>query len=95
MSSRTRGNLHYGGPNGEAFTGDEKSYKFLKIFKKNEHSIIIGFHESGSKKASESLLSEKEYDKNIQLVREILNGKFKKVKDLLRLQMNIFSKTKS
>ena len=23
---------------------------FLKIFKKNEHSIIIGFHESGSKK---------------------------------------------
>ena len=57
---------------------------FLKIFKKNEHSIIIGFHESGSKKASESLLSEKEYDKNIQLVREILNGKFKKVKDLLR-----------
>ena len=25
---------------------------FLKIFKKNEHSIIIGFHESGSKKAS-------------------------------------------
>ena len=65
---------------------------FLKIFKKNEHSIIIGFHESGSKKASESLLSEKEYDKNIQLVREILNGKFKKVKDLLRVQMNIFSK---
>ena len=65
---------------------------FLKIFKKNEHSIIIGFHESGSKKASESLLSEKEYDKNIQLVREILNGKFKKVKDLLRDQMNIFSK---
>ena len=62
------------------------------MFKKNEHSIIIGFHESGSKKASESLLSEKEYDKNIQLVREILNGKFKKVKDLLRLQMNIFSK---
>ena len=46
---------------------------FLKIFKKNEHSIIIGFHESGSKKASESLLSEQEYDKNIQLVREILN----------------------
>ena len=33
---------------------------FLKIFKKNEHSIIIGFHESGSKKASESLLSEQE-----------------------------------
>ena len=65
---------------------------FLKIFKKNEHSIIIGFYESGSKKASESLLSEKEYDKNIQLVREILNGKFKKVKDLLRVQMNIFSK---
>ena len=65
---------------------------FLKIFKKNEHSIIIGFHESGSKKASESLLSEKEYDKNIQLVREILNGKFKKVKDLLKVQMNIFSK---
>ena len=65
---------------------------FLKIFKKNEHSIIIGFHESGSKKASESLLSEQEYDKNIQLVREILNGKFKKVKDLLRDQMNIFSK---
>ena len=65
---------------------------FLKIFKKNEHSIIIGFHESGSKKASESLLSEQEYDKNIQLVREMLNGKFKKVKDLLRDQMNIFSK---
>ena len=50
---------------------------FLKVFKKNEHSIIIGFHESGDKKVSESLLSENTYDQNIVLVREILNGKFK------------------
>ena len=53
----------------------------MKIFKKNEHSIIIGFHENSLKKVSEDLLSEKLYVKNISLVREILNGKFKKVKD--------------
>ena len=65
---------------------------FLKVFKKNEHSIIIGFHESGNKKISESLLSEKTYNENIVLVREILNGKFKKVKELLKQEMYAFSK---
>ena len=69
---------------------DKKLY--LKIFKKNEHSIIIGFHENSLKKVSEDLLSEKSYDKNISLVREILNGKFKKVKDLLKKDMYKFSK---
>ena len=68
---------------------DKKLY--LKIFKKNEHSIIIGFHENSLKKVSEDLLSEKLYDKNISLVREILNGKFKKVKDLLMKDMYTFS----
>jgi len=65
---------------------------FLKVFKKNEHSIIIGFHESGNKKISESLLSEKTYNENIVLVREILNGKFKTVKKLLKQEMYAFSK---
>jgi len=65
---------------------------FLKVFKKNEHSIIIGFHESGTKKISESLLSEKTYNENIVLVREILNGKFKTVKELLKQEMYAFSK---
>ncbi len=69
---------------------DKKLY--LKIFKKNEHSIIIGFHENSLKEVSEDLLSEKLYDKNISLVREILNGKFKKVKDLLKKDMYKFSK---
>ncbi len=64
---------------------------FLKVFKKNEHSIIIGFHESGDKKVSESLLSEKTYNKNIVLVRDILNGKFKKVKKLLKEEMYAYS----
>ena len=64
---------------------------FLKVFKKNEHSIIIGFYESGDKKVSESLLSEKTYNKNIVLVRDILNGKFKKVKKLLKEEMYAFS----
>ena len=64
---------------------------FLKVFKKNEHSIIIGFHESGDRKVSESLLSEKTYNKNIVLVRDILNGKFKKVKKLLKEEMYAFS----
>ena len=64
---------------------------FLKVFKKNEHSIIIGFHESGDKKVSESLLSEKTYNKNIVLVRDILNGKFKKVKKLLKEEMYALS----
>ena len=66
---------------------NSKKELFLKVFKKNEHSIIIGFHESGDKKVSESLLSENIYDQNIVLVREILNGKFKKVKKLLREEM--------
>ena len=70
-------------------SSDKKLY--LKIFKKNEHSIIIGFHENSLKKVSEDLLSEKLYDKNISLVREILNGKFKKVKDLLKKDMYKFS----
>ena len=69
---------------------DKKLY--LKIYKKNEHSIIIGFHENSLKKVSEDLLSEKLYNKNISLVREILNGKFKKVKDLLKKDMYSFSK---
>ena len=64
-----------------------KKELFLKIFKKNEHSIIIGFYESGLKKVSEDLLSEKSYDENISLIKEILNGKFKKVKDLLKKEM--------
>ena len=64
---------------------------FLKVFKKNEHSIIIGFYESGDKKVSESLLSEKTYNKNIVLVRDILNGKFKKVKKLLKEEMYAYS----
>ncbi len=64
---------------------------FLKVFKKNEHSIIIGFHESGDKKISESLLSEKTYNKNIVLARDILNGKFKKVKKLLKEEMYALS----
>ena len=64
---------------------------FLKVFKKNEHSIIIGFYESGDKKVSESLLSEKTYNKNIVLVRDILNGKFKKVKKILKEEMYAFS----
>jgi len=71
-------------------SSDKKLY--LKIFKKNEHSIIIGFHENSLKKVSENLLSEKSYDKNISLVREILNGKFKKVKDLLKKDMYNLSK---
>ena len=66
---------------------NSKKELFLKVFKKNEHSIIIGFHESGDKKVSESLLSENTYDQNIVLIREILNGKFKKVKKLLREEM--------
>jgi excinuclease ABC subunit C len=66
---------------------NSKKELFLKVFKKNEHSIIIGFHESGDKKVSESLLSENTYDQNIILVREILNGKFKKVKKLLKEEM--------
>ena len=66
---------------------NSKKELFLKVFKKNEHSIIIGFHESGDKKVSESLLSENTYDQNIVLVREILNGKFKKVKKLLKEEM--------
>ena len=66
---------------------NSKKELFLKVFKKNEHSIIIGFHESGDKKVSESLLSENTYNQNIILVREILNGKFKKVKKLLKEEM--------
>ena len=64
-----------------------KKELFLKVFKKNDHSIIIGFHESGDKKVSESLLSENTYNQSIILVREILNGKFKKVKKLLKEEM--------
>ena len=66
---------------------NSKKELFLKVFKKNEHSIIIGFHESGDKKVSESLLSENTYDQNIVLVREILNGKFKTVKKILKEEM--------
>ena len=70
---------------------NSKKELFLKVFKKNEHSIIIGFHENGDKKVSESLLSENTYDQNIVLVREILNGKFKKVKKILKEEMYAYS----
>tara|TARA_B110000858_G_scaffold79606_1_gene92222 strand:+ start:19220 stop:21052 length:1833 start_codon:yes stop_codon:yes gene_type:complete len=60
---------------------------FLRILKKAGNTIILGFQMGKSINSSEALISEKEYDYNINSVKQILKGKFSPSKELLKKKM--------
>ena len=59
----------------------------LRILKKAGNTIILGFQMGKSINSSEALISEKEYDYNINSVKQILKGKFSPSKELLKKKM--------
>ena len=61
---------------------------YLNIYKKKGQSIILNF---SSEKGKDSL-SEEHYNQNISLIKKILKGNLKDVKNLLKMSMLKFSK---
>ncbi len=64
----------------------------LRLFKKNGHSIILGFNIGDSNKSSEIELTEDQYKQNINSSREILKGRFGQFKVQLKNTMQEYSK---
>ena len=71
---------------------DKKNKLSLRLFKKNGHSIILGFYIEGVEKTNETKLIETQYKKNIDLAREILKGKFSQFKYAMKKKMQQYSK---
>ena len=71
---------------------DKKNKLSLRLFKKNGHSIILGFNIEGVEKTNETKLIETQYKKNIDLAREILKGKFSQFKNVMKKKMQQYSK---
>ena len=65
----------------------------IRIFQKNGHSIILGFHIGDTNKSSETYLTENQYRQNIDSAREILKGRFNKLKLRLKKRMDVYSKS--
>ena len=70
----------------------EKEKLSLRILKKAGNIIILGFNKGNTENSNEKFISETEYNSNIDSIREILKGKFSSSKELLKKQMNIYSK---
>ena len=64
----------------------------LKILKKAGNTLILGFQFGNAVDSNETLISEKEYETNIDSVKQILKGKFKPSKELLKKKMLEHSK---
>ena len=64
----------------------------LKILKKAGNTLILGFQFGNTVDSNETLISEKEYETNIDSVKQILKGKFKPSKKLLKKKMLEHSK---
>ena len=64
----------------------------LKILKKAGNTLILGFQFGNTVDSYETLISEKEYETNIDSVKQILKGKFKPSKELLKKKMLEHSK---
>ena len=70
----------------------EKEKLSLRILKKAGNIIILGFNKGNTENSNEKFISETEYNSNIDSIREILKGKFSSSKELLKKQMNFYSK---
>ena len=66
---------------------DKKNRLSLRLYRKDGHSIILGFNVEGVEKTNETKLTETQYQKNIDLAREILKGKFIQFKIVMRKKM--------
>jgi len=70
---------------------NKKNRLSLGLYRKDGHSIILGFNIEGEKKTNETKLTEIQYQKNIDLAREILKGKFSQFKIIMRKKMQKYS----
>ena len=71
---------------------NKKNRLSLRLYRKDGHSIILGFNIEGKEKINETKLTETKYQKNINLAREILKGKFSQFKIIMRKKMQKYSK---
>ena len=71
---------------------NKKNRLSLRLYRKDGHSIILGFNIEGEEKTNETKLTEIQYQKNIDLAREILKGKFSQFKIIMRKKMQKYSK---
>jgi len=71
---------------------DKKNKLSLRLFRRDGHSIILGFNIEGVEKTNETKLTETQYKKNIDLAREILKGKFSQFKIIMKKKMQQYSK---
>ena len=69
-------------------TKDELS---LRLFRRNGHSIILGFNIGDVVKSNELKITEDQYLQNIDSVKEILKGKFSQFKIEMKQRMREFS----
>ena len=69
-----------------------KNQLSLRLFRRNGHSIILGFNIGNSSKSSEIELTESQYKQNIDSSREILKGRFGQFKLKLKNRMQEYSK---
>ncbi len=64
----------------------------LRVLKKAGNTIILGFQFGNKSNSNETLISEKEYETNINSVKQILRGRFKPSKEILKKKMLEHSK---
>ena len=69
----------------------EKEELSLRLLKKAGNIIILGFHIGDYSNSNEHFISEKDYNSNINSVKQILRGKFAPSKKLLKNQMHSYS----
>ena len=71
---------------------DKRNKLSLRLFRKNGHSIILGFNMEDVDKSDETQLTENQYNRNINSAKEILKGKFGQSKLDMKKKMNKYSK---
>ena len=69
-----------------------KNELFLRLFRKNGHSIILGFNIGTVEISNELILTENEYLQNIVSAKKILKGKFNQFKIEMKKKMKEYSK---
>ena len=71
---------------------DKRNKLSLRLFRKNGHSIILGFNIKDVDKSDETQLTENQYNRNINSAKKILKGKFGQSKLDMKKKMNKYSK---
>ncbi len=74
----------------ENFINDKKNKLSLRVLNKNGHFILLGFEKED--KSFEGIITEKEYNDKILLVKNILKGNFFKAVSSLKKKMQSYSK---